>query len=113
MKVFASLITGIAYLEFIVLIGFLVFGCLRTRSKGLILITATLFGTALLDLSIHKIFDVFIGRWEPGMVVDIALIASGVKVVFLYGLYLFGAFLIYKEWRQGKLNYPPTQIRPE
>ena len=124
MNDFVRLVTGIVYVEFAVLIGFLVFLCFRTRSKGLILGTA---GLALMEVkvltwSVAMVCNLFnIGQWEPGLDIraanlfqrlDIAIVTTGIEAVLCYGLCLLGAFLIYKEWRQGKFRQPePLQER--
>ena len=118
MNDFVRLVTGIVYVEFAVLVGFLVFLCFRTRSKGLILVTA---GLALMEVKVltwivAMVCNVFnIGQWEPGLDVrsgklfqrlDIAIVTTGIEAVLCYGLCLLGAFLIYKEWRHGKFRQP-------
>ena len=114
MNVFVRLVTGIVYVQFVVLIGFLVFLCFRTRSKGLIWVTAALalMKFQVLNHIVGVVCNVFnIGIWEPGLDVrganlflrlDISIIVGGIEVVLGYCLCLLGAFLIYKEWRQGK-----------
>lgn len=112
---FVRLATGIAYLEFVVLMGFLVFLCFRTRSKGLILVTTVLIGIRVLRWIVYAVHNAYIGQWEPSLDVrgvqlfrrlDFAIIISGIELVLCYSLCLLGAFLIYKEWRQGKFNQP-------
>ena len=112
---FLRLATGVAYLEFVVLIGFLVFLCFRTRSRGLILVATVLIGVRVLRWIVYAVRNAYIGQWEPGLDVrsvkmfqklDFAIIISGIEVVLCYSLCLLGVFLIYKEWRQGKFNQP-------
>ena len=121
MNDFVRLVTGIVYVEFAVLIGFLVFLCFRTRSRGLILGTA---GLALMEVKVLTwivavVCNVFnIGQWEPGLDIravklfqrlEIAIVTTGIEAVLSYGLCLFGAFLIYREWRQGKFRQPQPE----
>jgi hypothetical protein len=121
MNVYVSLVTGIVYVEFAVLMGFLVFFYFRTRSKGLILVTA---GLALMQVNVltwiaAAVCNVFnIGQWEPGIDVrgvklfqrlDIAIVTTGIEAMLCYGLCLLGAFLIYKEWRQAKFRQPEPE----
>ena len=120
MNDFVRLVTGITYVEFVVLMGFLVFLCFRMRSRGLILIAValTLMKLQVLNYIVAVVCNIFnVGTWEPGLDVrgenlflrlDISIIVRGIETVLGYGLCLLGAFLIYKEWRQGKFNYPPT-----
>ncbi len=120
MNVFVRLVTGIVYVQIVVLIGFLVFLCFRTRSKGLIWVTAALLLIKLQALNhivavVRNIVYAGAGEtWTPGLDVrdeklyrnlDIAIIISGIEVVLGYSLCLLGAFLIYKEWRQGKFRH--------
>ena len=118
MNVFVRLVTGIVYVQFVVLIGFLVFLCFRTRSKGLIWVTAalTLMKLQVLNYIVAVVCNVFdIAQWEPSLDVrgenlflrlDISIIVRGIEAVLGYSLCLLGAFLIYKEWRQGKFRQP-------
>ena len=117
---FVRLATGIAYLEFVVLMGFLVFLCFQTRSRGLILISTVLIGVRFLRWIVYAVHNAYIGQWEPGLDVrseelfrrlDFAIIISGIELVLFYSLCLLGVFLIYKEWRHGKFNYPPNRTR--
>ena len=124
MDVFVHLMTGIANVEFVGLMGFLVFLCFRTRSKGLIWVTAALplMEVKALNYIVGVVCYIFnigawepgIGAWEPGLDVrgaaltlrlEISIIISGIEIVLGYGLCLLGAFLIYKEWRQGKFRH--------
>lgn len=118
LNVFIHLTTGIAIVEVVALLAFLVFLCFRTRSKGLIWVTAAL--PLILLQALNRIVGVVcnifnIGTWEPGLDVraaaltqrlEISIIVNGIEIVLGYGLCLLGAFLIYKEWRQGKFTTP-------
>ena len=122
---FANVLIGLIYISYVILAGFLVFLCLRTRSKGVIFITAVFIGFRLLNLifdaALNAVLDTYIGQWDPGQDVrgvkllerlDIAIIVAHVKSILfiLYvNLYLLGAFLIYKEWRQGKFRHPSPE----
>ncbi len=121
---FANILIGLIYISYVILAGFLVFLCLRTRSKGVIFITAVFIGfrflSLIFDAALNTVLDAYIGQWDPGQDVrgvkllrrlDIAIIVAHVKSILfiLYvNLYLLGAFLIYKEWRQGKFRHPST-----
>ena len=120
MNVYASLVTGFSYVVFVVLMGFLVFFCFRTRSKGLILVAAALalIKVRFLNWIVVAVLNAYnIVQWDPGLDVrgeqlflrlDIAIITTSIEVVLGYSLCLLGAFLIYKEWQQGKFNQPPV-----
>ena len=120
MNVFVNLTTGIVYLEFVVLMGFLVFLCFRTRSKGLILVAAALaiIKVRFLSWIVATVLNAYMGQWEPGLDIrgvkllrrlDIAIITSGIEGVLCYSLGLLGVFLIYKEWQQGKFRNPQPE----
>ena len=122
---FARLATNIIYVQVAVLTVFLVFFCFQTRSKGLIWVTI---GTALIlgkisgyiIAGIGKIyFFIFhtelIEQWSPATDVrgetlysalNVYLIGSSIESLLGFSLCLFGAFLIYKEWKQGKFYQP-------
>ena len=122
---FANILIGLIYISYVILAGFLVFLCFRTRSKGVIFITAVFIGFRFLNLifdaALNAVLDAYIGQWNPGQDVrgvkllqrlDIAIIVAHVKSILfiLYvNLYLLGAFLIYKEWRQGKFRHPSPE----
>ena len=112
-------LTGLNLATHLALIGLLIFLCFRTKSKGLILISAALLMNETSGLILEQVIESDWWRWEPGKVVrgegilgmsdvDLLLtITMGTPLVFRC-LCLLGAFLIYKEWRQGKFRYPPT-----
>ena len=117
---FENVLIGLTYISYVVLAGFLVFLCFRTRSKGVIFITAVFVGFRLLslifDAVLAGVLNGYMVQWEPGLDVrdvevfqrlDIAIKVGRVKSILYVNLYLLGAFLIYKEWRQGKFNQPP------
>ena len=113
MKVFVDLTTWIGYVGFLALMVFLVFFCLRTRSKGLIVLATALMGVRFLKWLVHAVYNAYMGPWEPGIDIravrllqglNLSIITSGIEVVLFYSLCLLGAFLVYKEWRNGKFN---------
>ena len=124
MNIFVRLMTNIANVEFSVLMGFLVFLCVRTRSKGLIWVTV---GILLIKIYVvgyiiavfYNVFNIgLIEHWEPGLDVrgeklyqglEIAIISGCIEIVLGYSLCLLGAFLIYKEWRSGKFRHPEPE----
>ena len=117
---FVRLMSRIVDVEFVVLLGFLVFLCVRTRSKGLICVTAGIPLTKPIYVVSHIIgvFRKVVNgghTWTPDLDVrgvklyqglEIAMITGCIEVVFGYGLCLLGAFLIYKEWQQAKFRHP-------
>ena len=112
MKVFVDLTTWIGYVGFLALMVFLVFFCLRTRSKGLIVLV-TAMGVRLFRWLVLAVYNTYIWPWKPGLDIrdvdlrrnlELAIITSGIEVLLFYSLCLLGAFLVYKEWRDGKFN---------
>jgi hypothetical protein len=123
---FENVFIGLTYISYVVLAGFLVFLCFRTRSKGVIFITAVFIGfrflSMIFDAVLGAVLNAYIGQWEPGQDVrgvkllrrlDIFIIVEGVKSILYVNLYLLGVFLIYKEWRQGKFRQPSPEYREE
>ena len=111
MKIFVDLTTWIGYVGFLALMVFLVFFCLRTRSKGLIVL-ATAMGVRILSWLVFAIYN-YIWPWKPGIDVrdmglghklQLSIVTSGIEIVLFYSLCLLGAFLVYKEWQNGKFN---------
>ena len=98
------------------LIGLLVFLCFRTKSKGLILISATLIMYEIFGLIFEQVVKSDWWRWKPGKMInegimsdlEFLLVVAMVSPIVYRCLCLLGVFLIYKEWRQGKFRYPPT-----
>ena len=98
------------------LVGLLIFLCFRTKSKGLILISAVLLMNDIFGLIFQRVIESDWWRWKPGKVMNEGilgmgeaefLLAVGMGQSLLYkGLCLLGVFLIYREWRQGKFRYP-------
>lgn len=116
---FEKVLIGLTCTSYVVLAGFLVFLCYRTRSKGLILITALFIGVTFLswifDAALGAVLNAYVGEWDPSIDVrgvrllqklDIGIKVSRVTSLLDINLYLLGVFFIYKEWRQGKFNQP-------
>jgi len=112
MKVFVYLTTWVGYVGFLALMVFLVFFALRTRSKGLIVL-ATAMGVRFLRWLVLAVYNIYIRPWKPGLDVrgvdllrnlELTIMTGGIEVVLFYSLCLLGAFLVYKEWRNGKFN---------
>jgi hypothetical protein len=119
---FENVLIGLTCISYVVLAGLLVFLSYRTRSKGVILITALFIGVTFLswifDAVLGAILNASIGQWEPGQDIrgvnllsrlEIFIKVSHVTSLLDINLYLLGVFLIYKEWRQGKLRPPAPE----
>ena len=120
MNDFVRLVPRIESVQFAALLGFLVFLCFRTRSKGLIWIAGALTLMKLQVLSyiagiVCNVFNIGIEEhWYPGsdrslLRLEITMTVNGIEIVLGYSLCLLGAFLIYKEWRQGKFRQPEPE----
>ena len=100
--------------------GLLVLLCIRTHSKGLIIITAVLVFPSTLGLISNYVFTLFIDQWVSGelnnwltqnmTVGDCVALYTLVRRLVHDGLLALGAFLIYREWRGG--NIPWTRYKP-
>ena len=113
MNVFVDLTTWIGYVGFLALMVFLVFFCFRTRSKGLIVFAAALMGVRFLRWFVHVVYNAYAGPWKPGEDIravrllqglNLSIITRGIEIMLFYSLCLLGAFLVYKEWQNGKFN---------
>ncbi len=119
----AYVLYGLNLATHLALIGLLVFLCFRTKSKGLILISATLLVYQIFHLIFEQVVKSDWWRWEPGKMMDDGILGMSdveflltvamVTPLVFKGLCLLGVFLIYKEWRHGKFRYPPTEHREE
>ena len=67
---FEKVLIGLTCISYVVLAGFLVFLCYRTRSKGLMFITALFIGVTFLswifDEALGAVLNAYMGPWEPG-----------------------------------------------
>ena len=119
---FEKVFIGLTCISYVVLAGLLVSLSFRTRSKGLILITVFFIGVTFLswifDAVVGAVLNAYMGEWEPGQDVrgvnllsrlDIFIKIRYVTSLLDINVYLLGVFLIYKEWRQGKFRFPPTE----
>lgn len=105
------------------LIGLLIFLCFRTKSKGLILISAVLLMAEISGLIFEQVVKSDWWRWEPGKMMDegiwgmndvefLLTVALATPLVYR-SLFLLGVFLIYREWRQGKFRPPSPEHAEE
>ena len=66
MKVFVDLTTWVGYVGFLALMVFLVFFCLRTRSKGLIVLATALMGVRILSWLVLVVYNTYMWPVEAG-----------------------------------------------
>ena len=106
-------------LDFIVhlaFVGLLLLLCIRTRSKGLIVIFATCVGFTVIGAISEPLFQQYIDQWVGGEVNNwltesmsigsFLMISEMIKRCFYMGLNLIGLVFVYREWRHGKFNQP-------
>ena len=89
--------------------------CIRTCSKGLVIITAVLIFSSTFDLISRDIMKPFLGQWSIGELNNglTQNITKGefmtlyiyVTRIFYNGLLALGAFLIYREWSRGQIRW--------
>ena len=117
-----NVIAGLNIVAELAFIGMLLFCCYRTRSKGVILLSATLLLTSGIFNSIFAhFFNPYIDQWAAGeinnwltqsMTIGQFILTVSYIQSFLYkSLFLLGVFLIYREWRQGKFRLPQSENR--
>ena len=97
------------------LAGLLVLLCIRTRSKGLIVLTAVLIFGSVFDFITRDIMESFLDQWSKGelnnwltqnvTVGEFMTLYIYVTGIFYNGLLALGAFLIYREWRRGQIRW--------
>ena len=95
--------------------GVLVLLCIRTRSMGLIIITAVLVFPPTLGLIPSYVITLYIDQWAGGelnnwlvqrmTIGEFVMLHSLVKRLLQDGLLVLGAFLIYREWGGGKIPW--------
>lgn len=114
---------GLNMLVYLGFIGVLVFLCVRTRSKGLMLITALQFLSRIFYLLLELVLHPYIDQHRANYGYDALILGMGtgelVKRVFLIerclygGLCLLGVFIIYREWKLGKFGQPSSETITE
>lgn len=97
----------------------LVLLCIRTRSKGLIIITAVLIFRSTVGLIPPIIIESLVDQWSRSeldnwltqhMTIGRFLVLYNYVASLPYnGLLVLGAFLIYREWNHGKIRWNRQQ----
>ena len=117
------ILLGITLILTLVFAGLLVLLCTRTRSMGLIIITAVLVFPPTLGLISNYIITLFIDRWVSGELNNwLTQHTTAGEFMVMYtlvgrllhdGLLVLGALLIYQEWHSGKIpwsRYKPSEV---
>jgi len=118
-----NVIAGLGIVAHLALVGLLVFLCFRTRSKGVILISAILLTSGIFGSIFQHFYRPYIDQWVAGeisnwltqrlTVTEFILTVSYMKSFLYKSVLVFGVFLIYREWRQGKFRLPQPEHREE
>ena len=105
---------GVTLVLTLVFTGLLVLLCVRTRSKGLITITAVLVYPPTLGLIQSYILRLYIdqwavgglSRWIPPMTIEeFSMLYKLVMRLLHDGLLVLGAFLLYRDWSNGTITW--------
>ena len=106
----------IVWLAFAGLLGVL---CFRTRSKGLILISAILLTGGIFDWAFEQVSQLYVDRsmaseisgeeTQDIRVGEFLLTLSLIQHLLYNCLCLLGGFLIFREWRHGKFRQPQPE----
>ncbi len=118
-----SILAGLNIVAQLVLAGLLLFLCLRTRSKGVIFLTALLLTSGIFNPIFQHFYHPYIDQWTAGeinnwltqsmTIGEFILTVSYIKSFLYKSLFVVGLFLIYREWRQGKFRFPQPEHREE
>ena len=110
-----NLVLGVALPALLVLL------CIRTRSKGLIIVTAVLIFRSTFGLIPSHVIRPYIDQWAGGemnnwltqrmTVGNFIILYQYVTTMFYNGLLTLGVFLIYREWSHEKIRW--NQINPQ
>ena len=114
---------GTSWVLTLVFIGLLGLLCIRTRSKGLIIITMVLAFPPTLGLIQNYVITLYIDQWAGGelnnwltqrmAIEEFVMLYSLVRRLLHDGLLVLGAFLIYREWSGGNIpwhRYKPSEV---
>ena len=122
---FTGVLYGLTVIVWLALAALLVVLCVRTRSKGLILISAILLTSGLFNSIFEQVLDLYLDRWLASdigiermqnmnagdFLMKVTVRVDLVKSLLYSCFCLLGGFLVYREWRLGKFRNPqPEQI---
>ena len=118
---FTGVLYGLTLIVWLALAVLLVILCVRTRSKGLMLISAILLTSGIFNSIFEQVLGLYVDRWVASETVGERaenintgdfLIRIAIAKHLLYScLCLLGGFLVYREWRLGTFRNPqPEQI---
>ena len=118
-----NIVVGLNIVAQLAFIGLLLFCCFRTRSKGVILLSALLLTSGIFGSIFQHFYRPYIDQWVAGEIsnwltqsmttAEFILTISYIKSFLYKSLFVLGIFLIYREWRQGKFRFPQPEHRKE
>ena len=112
---------GLNIIVWLALAVLLVVLCFRTRSKGLILISAILLTSGMFNSIFEHVLGLYMDQWIASEIAgervqnmnigDFLMSVALVKPLLYSCLCLLGGFLVYREWQLGKFrNSQPEQV---
>lgn len=115
---FTGVLYGLTLMVWLALAVLLVVLCVRTRSKGLILLTSGIFNSIF-----EQALDLYLERWLASdigiermqnmnagdFLMKVTVRVDLVKSLLYSCLCLLGGFLVYREWRLGKFRTPQSE----
>ncbi len=120
---FNSVFYGLNIIVWLALAVLLVVLCLRTRSKGLILISAILLTSGMFNSIFEQVLGLYMDQWIASEIAgervqnmnigDFLMSVALVKPLLYSCLCLLGGFLVYREWRLGKFRTPQPELVEE
>ena len=118
-----NIVAGLSIVAHLALAGLLLFLCFRTRSKGVILLSAILLTSGIFSSIFQHFYRPYIDQWVAGEINnwltqsmtmgEFLLTVSYIKSFLYKSLLVLGVFLIYREWRQGKFRFSQPERREE
>ena len=120
---FTGVLYGLTVIVWLALAALLVVLCVRTRSKGLILISAILLTSGLFNSIFEQVLDLYLDRWLASdigiermqnmnagdFLMKVSVRVDLVKSLLYSCFCLLGGFLVYREWRLGKFRNPQSE----
>ena len=118
-----NIVIGLSIVAQLAFIGLLLFCCFRTRSKGVILLSALLLTSGIFGSIFQHFYRPYIDQWQAGEISnwltqsitlgEFIMTISYIKAFLYKSLFVLGIFLIYREWRHGKFRLPQPKHQEE
>ena len=114
-----NVLYGLNIIVWLALAGLLVFLCFRTRSKGLMLISAILLTSGIFNSIFDQVIQLYVDRsiaremsgegTQNMSTGELLMTLALIKPLLYECVCLLGGFLVYREWRQGKFRHPQPE----